>query len=73
MKLSKDNGWAGNTCKYIRHQKIGEFELYIYKCAGYYVLDEREGSKRGHNISYSQSLEWLLPTYNRCVREAKAC
>lgn len=63
--------WMNKECKFIRHQKIGKFELYIYKCAGYYVLDEMEKGKRGHNISYGKTLEWLLPTYNRCVREAK--
>lgn len=64
--------WRKNECKYIRHRKIGKFELYIYKCAGYYVLDEVEGRKHGHNITYCTKLEWLLPTYNKCVREGKA-
>lgn len=66
------DSWRSNTCKLIRHHKIGKYELYIYKCAGFYVLDEKEGQTRGHNITYSSSLEWILPTYNRCVREAQA-
>lgn len=68
--MSKDS-WRQPTCEYIRHQKLGKYELYIYKCAGQYVLDEREGNVAGHNVSYSTRLEELLQTYNRCVREAR--
>lgn len=58
--------------KFIRHRKIGKYELYIYRdyMSGLYVLQEQEGNKRSHYISDSRNLEWLLPTYNRCVREA---
>lgn len=60
--------------KFIRHRKIGKFELYIYQdyMSGMFVLQEEETGKRSHNITYGKTLEWLLPTYNRCVREAEA-
>lgn len=63
--------WKNKECTFIRHQKIGKFELYIYKCAGYYILDEMEIGRRSHNITYGTTLERVLPTYNRCVREAR--
>lgn len=63
----------GDTLKFIRHRKIGKYELYIYKdyMSGLYVLQEEETGKRSHSISDGRTLEWLLPTYNRCVREAQ--
>lgn len=59
-----------STIKFIRYRKIGKYELYIYKYAGYYVLDEVEAGKRGHNVSYGTTLGQMLPIYNRCVKEA---
>lgn len=65
------DSWMKDGCKLLRHRKIGRYELHIYKCAGYYVLDEVDEGSRGHNITYGKSLEWVLPTYNRCIREAQ--
>lgn len=63
-----------NTVKFIRHRKLGEFELYIYKdcMSGLFVLQEEETGKRSHNVSYGHTLNSVLPTYNRCVREVQA-
>lgn len=69
--MAKDS-WRSDTCETVRHRKVGKFELYIYKCAGHYVLDELERPARGHNITYGTNLDMVLATYNRCVREAKA-
>lgn len=69
--MAKDS-WGKDTCELVRHRKLGSYELYIYKCAGHYVLDELERPARGHNITYGRRLDTVLATYNRCVREAQA-
>lgn len=65
---------TSDTLKYVRHRKLDEYELYIYKDSGsaMFVLQEMSRSEqRGHNISYGYELEPLLMEYNRAIKEYK--
>lgn len=61
-----------DTMKYVRHRKLGENELYIYKdhMSAMYVLQETNRvEQHGHIISWSYKLESLLIEYNRAIKE----
>lgn len=63
-----------DVIKYIRHRKLGENELYIYKesWTDMFVLQEtNRAEQRGRNISYGHTIGPLLIEYNRAIKEYK--
>lgn len=58
--------------KFVRHRKIGAYEIYIYKdyMSEMFVLQEEETGKRSHYITSDYDLEPVLLAYNWLVKEA---
>lgn len=66
-----------DTLKFIRHRKLSNYRLYIYKdyMSGKYVLQEEywHNSKalQSHNITYDSRLAPVVMAYNRAIEEYK--